>query len=80
MLALDPVAQQEAWEIHATQWREGTLEAEERRRLTVNRYFAGELVLMLERAGFRDVEVRGQYNDAEPGPADDFLVLVAARA
>lgn len=80
MLALDPVAQQEAWEIHATQWRDGTLEAEERRRLTVNRYFAGELVLMLERAGFRDVEVRGQYNDAEPGPADDFLVFVAVRS
>ena len=24
-----------------------------------------------------DVEVRGQYNDAEPTPEDDFLVYVA---
>ena len=79
LLALDPLLQQEAWEMHALQWRDGELVAEERRRLTSNLYFAGELVLMLERAGFADVEVRGQYNDLPPTPEDDFLVYVATR-
>ena len=79
MLALDPVAQQEAWEVRARQWRDGALVAEERHRLTANRYFAGELVLMLERAGFTDVRVRGPYNDLEPTAEDDVLVYVATR-
>ena len=34
---------------------------------------------MLERAGFADVEVRGQYNDLPATPEDDFLVYVATR-
>jgi hypothetical protein len=40
-------------------------------------YFPTELVLLLERAGFADVEVRGDHNDAEPTPDDDFLVYLA---
>jgi hypothetical protein len=35
---------------------------------------------MLERAGFASVQARGQYNDLEPSPADDFLVYIAQRA
>ena len=48
--------------------------------LTVNLYFRGELVMMLERAGFTDVRVRGEYNDLEPTTDDHFLVYVATRA
>jgi hypothetical protein len=33
--------------------------------------------MMLERAGFTSVEVRGEYNDLEPTPEDDFLVYLA---
>ena len=80
LLALDPLDQQEAWEIHARQWQDEVLLAQERHRLTVNLYFRGELVLMLERAGFASVEVLGQYNDLPPTPEDDFLVYVARRA
>jgi hypothetical protein len=80
MLSLDPVTQQAAFEIHASQWRDGSLIAEERRVLTSNLYFRGELVMMLERAGFASVQVRGQYNDQEPCPADEFLVYIATRA
>jgi hypothetical protein len=43
-------------------------------------YFRDELVLMLEKAGFADVDVRGEYNDAEPTADDDFLVFVATRS
>jgi SAM-dependent methyltransferase len=80
LLSLDPLAQQAEWEIHAFQWREGTLIAEERRRLTSNAYFSAELVMMLERAGFSSVDVRGQYNDLAPRARDDFLVYVAQRS
>lgn len=79
LLELDPLRQQEAWEIHAQQWRGGSLVAEERHRLTANLYFCGELVMMLERAGFADVEVRGEYNDLAPTAEDSFLVYVATR-
>ncbi|MBA2384747.1 MAG: methyltransferase domain-containing protein [Actinobacteria bacterium] len=79
VLDLDPLAQQVSWEMRAFMWREGELVAEEEHRLTTTLYFRDELVLMLERAGFVDVQVRGQYNDAEPPPADDFLVFIARK-
>ena len=34
---------------------------------------------MLERAGFRDVEVRAGYTGAEPTVEDDFLVFIARK-
>lgn len=79
LIGLDPLGQQWAREVHAYRWRDGTLIAEELHQLTSNLYFAGELVMMLERAGFTEVEVRGEYNDLEPTPEDTFLVYVATR-
>lgn len=80
LLGLDPVRQQAELEIQAFQWDDGSLVAQERRRLTLNLYFRSELVMMLERAGFTAVEVRGQYNDQPPSSNDDFLVYIAQRA
>jgi SAM-dependent methyltransferase len=77
MLSLDALSQQAAWEIHATQWLDGQLVAEEHRRLTSNLYFKDELVMMLERAGFGSVDVRGAYHDRAPTGSDDVLVYVA---
>ncbi len=79
MLSLDPLRQQESWEMDAFQWSDGALVTRERHQLTVNLYFAGELVMMLERAGFTEVEVRGEYNDMPPTGDDTFLVYVATR-
>ena len=71
---------QVAFEIHASRWRGGSLIAEEERhRLTSNLYFCAELVMMIERAGFTDVEVRGEYNDLAPTAEDAFLIYVATR-
>lgn len=77
MLGLDPLRQQEAWEVHASQWLDGSLVAEEIHQLTANLYFCGELVMMLKQAGFTSVVVRGAYNDLEPTPQDQFLVYIA---
>ncbi len=35
--------------------------------------------MMLERAGFAEVDVRGEYNDLAPTAEDSFLVYVATR-
>ena len=49
-------------------WRDGELVAEEEHRLDMTLYFTHEIVLMLERAGFVDIELRSGYAD-ESRPA-----------
>lgn len=65
--------------MHAERWRDGELEAEEDRTLTINLYFRNELLLLLERAGFADVRIEGDHNDLPPTPDDEFLVFVATK-
>jgi SAM-dependent methyltransferase len=77
VIDLDPLAQRVTYEMRAEQWRDGALEAEETRELTINLYFKDEVITMLGRAGFTAVVVEGDHNDAEPTPDDDFLVFVA---
>ena len=80
VLDLDPLEQRVTLEIKAGLWRDGELVAEEEHVLKMTLYFKDEIVLMLERAGFRDVEVRAAYTDAEPTGEDDFLVFIARKA
>ena len=79
VLDLDPLRQKEAWEINAYRWRDGELVAQERHQLTSNLDFSAELVMMLERAGLTNIDVRGEYNDLPPTAQDSFLVYVATR-
>ena len=79
VVAFDPLVQQVTLEIRAFAWRDGELVGEEERLLTETFYFKDELVLILERAGFAGVEVRGQHNDLPPTPDDEFLVYLARR-
>jgi len=79
LLAFDPLEQTATYEMHAYEWRDGELAAEEEHRLTLGLYFRNELVLMLERAGFADVSVRGGYDDGLPTPEHRFLVFVARK-
>ena len=60
-------------------WREGELVAEDTLSIDLMFYFRDELVLMLERAGFRDVTVRAGYDDADATPETDFLVFSATK-
>ena len=59
ILELDPLAQTVSYEMQARQWRDDVLAGEEVHRLDVNLYFRDELVLLLERAGFVRIDVRG---------------------
>jgi hypothetical protein len=79
VVELDPLLQRLTMEMRAWMWRDGELIAEEEHLLKLTLYFKEELLLLLEGAGFLEVDVRGQYNDAVPTPEDDFLVFVARK-
>jgi SAM-dependent methyltransferase len=79
LVGVDPLEQRVTMEIHARRWRGGELEAEERHVLHIGMYFPHELLLMLERAGFSDVEVHGEHQRRPPTSDDDFLVMAARR-
>jgi hypothetical protein len=79
LVDFDPLEQRVTTEMHAERWRDGELEAEEEHLLTITLYFKNELLLMLQRAGFGDVAVEGDHNDAPATAEDDFLVFVAKR-
>ena len=79
IVELEPLAQRVTLAMHAEQWRDGVLLAEEDHLLTIGLYFRNELLLMLERAGFTDVAVQGDHNDKEATSDDDFLVFVARK-
>jgi hypothetical protein len=65
--------------MRATMWRNGELVRQEEHRLHVNFYFKNELLLLLERAGFRDVMVYGDHRDEAPTKDSDFVVFVARK-
>lgn len=77
MVELDPLDQTAVLELRAERWRDGELVASEEHRLSMRMYFRDELLLLLERAGFADVDVRGGYDDEGPTADHDFLVYVA---
>ena len=79
LVELDPLTQQTTYEMRAWMWRDDELVAEEEHRLDMTLYFTHELVLMLERAGFRDIELRAGYEDRDPAPGDDFVVFIAKK-
>jgi SAM-dependent methyltransferase len=79
IVEMDPLEQRVTLAMHAEQWRDGTLEAEEDHRLTIGLYFKNELLLMLERAGFADIVVEGDHNDEPATSEDDFIVFIARK-
>jgi len=80
IVELDPLAQRVRLEMHAQLWRDGELEANERHTIDIGLYFTAELLLMLERAGFRDVVLQRGHEEVPPTPDDDFVVFVARKA
>jgi SAM-dependent methyltransferase len=79
VVALDPLSQRVTIEIKAAIWRNGDRILEEDHVLKMTLYFTNELLLVLERAGFSDVELRAGYEDRAPTSDDDFVVFIAKR-
>lgn len=76
---LDRLDQSVRFELRAEVWRDGEQLAREEHSLTMRMYFRDELVMMLERAGFGEVDVRGGYAGDEPTGAHDTLVYAARK-
>lgn len=72
---VDPAARRVTRAIQAWQWRDGELVAEEEHLLTESSYEQDELVALLERAGFAEVEVRSGAS----AWGHDMLVFLARR-
>jgi SAM-dependent methyltransferase len=77
LVELDPRGQRITLEIEARLVRDGTVVDEERRRITISTYFEQELRLILELAGFADVEIQAGYT-GRPATDDDAEILVIA--
>jgi SAM-dependent methyltransferase len=75
---LRPVEQRLAYEMRAQLVRDGVVLAEESNRLTENLYFPPELLLMLEVAGFRDLEMAAAYG-GEPVFDQPAVVITGRR-
>jgi SAM-dependent methyltransferase len=76
---LDPLEQRLSYEMRAGLWRDGELVQREEHTLRLNLYFMHELLLLLERAGFADITVHGDYVEEPPTRDSKFLVFVARR-
>jgi SAM-dependent methyltransferase len=78
VVSVDPLDQSETLEIRARKWDErGELVETEQHTLSMRSYFRDELLLLLDRAGFTEVEVTGDYTDEPPTPDTRFLVFHA---
>lgn len=74
----DPWKQRYQMEMRARLWHDGKVVHEETGALSENMYFAQELLLLLDDAGFRDVEVEAGYR-RRPATVDDETVVFIAR-
>jgi len=74
----DPLAQRLTRQIRARLWHGGQVVKEEEYSLRINIYFAQELLLMLDEAGFRDLEVQAGYT-GRLATADDGMVAFVAK-
>jgi hypothetical protein len=75
----DPLRQRRSLQIRARLWRDGTIVSEEEHGLDENLYFAQEILLMLDEAGFRDVSVEAAYTGAPAGPGDGHVIFIGRR-
>ncbi len=79
LVDLDPLEQVATLEMRIGLWRDGHLLAEEERILKETLYFKHELVHLLERAGFSDIDAQAGYTGAAHTPDDKVLVFVATK-
>ena len=77
-VSMDPLEDVTTRQIRARLWRDGKLLTEEIHTQKVEDYSKHELILMLERAGFGDIQLYGDHSD-EPATADHGVLVFVAR-
>jgi len=78
-VAVDPLEQTATRQIRARLWRDGKLVQEEIHTQRLDDYNKGELVLMLEVAGFEDIQVFGDFSDETATMDHSDLIFVARK-
>jgi len=76
---VDPLEQVVTLQVRVEQWRQEQLIAEEERILKGHRYFRNELLMMLEQVGFTEIDVQGDFTEAEAMPEHSVLVFIARK-
>ena len=80
LVEVDPLSQRVTMEMRGFMWRDGRLVEQDQHVLKMTVYFTTELRLMLERAGFSDIEVRADYTEDEPTGDTEFVVFIARKS
>jgi SAM-dependent methyltransferase len=78
IVEVDPLAQTVTLEMRGSMSRDGQVLELDEHVLKMTMYFTNELRMMLERAGFIDIELRSDYTDERP-TADSAVVVFIAR-
>lgn len=78
-LATDPLEEVATRQIRVRHWRNGEVLQEEVHTQKLDDYSKNELILMLEYAGFSDIQVQGDYNNKTATADDRNLVFVARK-
>ena len=79
LVALDPFEQRFTLEMWARRWQGEELLAEEKRLLRGCIYFKNEMLLMLEKVGFRDIVIHGDYQRTEATAEHKILTYIARK-
>jgi SAM-dependent methyltransferase len=77
-VAVDPLEEIQTRQLRARLWRDDELIKEEIHTQKYEEYGINELMLVLERAGFGDIRIFGNYSD-EPATADHPVIIFVAR-
>jgi hypothetical protein len=76
---VDPHQQLVTMEMHGAIWRDGELVEQDTHVLKMTVYFTHEVKLMLEAAGFVDVQLTSDYTDDPPTRDTQFVVFIARK-
>jgi SAM-dependent methyltransferase len=77
-VAVNPLEETQTRQLRARLWHNGILLEEQIQTQRYEEYGMNELILMLERAGFNDIQIYGDYSE-EPATADHENLIFAAR-
>ena len=78
-VSMDPLEDVAVRQIRARLWKEGVMIQEEIHTQKVGDYSKNELILMLEIAGFRDIQIKGDYSDEIATADHETLIFIAKK-
>jgi len=77
-VSVDPLNETQTRQLRARLWHDGELVEEQIHTMRYEEYGVHELLLMLEHAGFNDIQILGDYSE-EPATADHTNLIFVAK-